>query len=55
MYYVPDGTEKCGFYECEECKQRFLDLRIAPRILNCIIVTKSGFALVRGIYYDYFL
>ena len=19
MYYVPDGTEMCGFYECEEC------------------------------------
>ena len=32
MYYVPDGTQRCGFYECEECKQRFLDIRIGPRI-----------------------
>ena len=32
MYYVPDGTERCGFYECEECRQRFLDVQIAPRI-----------------------
>ena len=23
MYYVPDGTEVCGFYECEECGKRF--------------------------------
>jgi rubrerythrin len=33
MYYVPDGTEQCGYYECEECGGRFLDLRIAPRIV----------------------
>ena len=33
MYYVPDGTEKCGFYECTECGSRFLDLRIAPVIV----------------------
>ena len=32
MYYVPDGTQRCGYYECEECGQRFLDIRIAPRI-----------------------
>ena len=19
MYYVPDGTQMCGYYECEEC------------------------------------
>ena len=30
MYYVPDGTDKCGFYECKECGSRFLDLRIIP-------------------------
>jgi hypothetical protein len=30
MYYVPDGTEQCGYYECEECGSRFLDLRIGP-------------------------
>lgn len=33
MYYVPDGTEMCGYYECVECGNRFLDIRIAPRIV----------------------
>ncbi len=33
MFYVPDGTEKCGFYECSECGNRFLDTRIAPKIV----------------------
>ena len=33
MYYVPDGTEKCGFYECAECGNRFLDIRIAPSLV----------------------
>ena len=33
MYYVPDGTQQCGFYECKECGNRFLDLRIAPLLI----------------------
>jgi hypothetical protein len=33
VYYVPDGTKQCGYYECEECGSRFLDVRIAPRIV----------------------
>ena len=33
MYYVPDGTELCGFYECEDCDSRFLDIRIASRLV----------------------
>ncbi len=33
MYYVPDGTERCGFYECVDCGNRFLDLKIAPSIV----------------------
>lgn len=33
MYYVPDGTELCGFYECSECGNRFLSLQIAPKIV----------------------
>ena len=33
MFYVPDGTEKCGFYERSECGNRFLDTRIAPKIV----------------------
>lgn len=27
MYYVPDGTTKCGFYECKCCRSRFLSLQ----------------------------
>lgn len=30
MYYVPDGTQVCGFYECSECGSRFLSQRIVP-------------------------
>lgn len=33
MYYVPDGTTMCGFYECEKCGERFLSLTIGPRIV----------------------
>jgi hypothetical protein len=32
MYYVPDGTTKCGYYECEVCGYRFLDLATDPEI-----------------------
>lgn len=33
MYYVPDGTQMCGYYECSDCDNRFLSLRIAPAIV----------------------
>ena len=35
MYFVPDGTQVCGYYECknEACMMRFLSLQIAPRIV----------------------
>ena len=33
MYYVPDGTKICGFYECKACGTRFLNLRIAPKLI----------------------
>ncbi|MBO5176927.1 MAG: FYDLN acid domain-containing protein [Lachnospiraceae bacterium] len=33
MYFVPDGTKLCGFYECIECKMRFLDVRITPTLV----------------------
>lgn len=33
MYFVPDGTLICGFYECEDCGSRFLDVRVAPRLV----------------------
>lgn len=24
MYFLEDGTDKCGFYECRKCSYRFL-------------------------------
>ena len=33
MYYVQDGTERAGYYECEACGERFLDVRIAPSLV----------------------
>ena len=33
MYYVPDGTTKCGYYECEDCRERFLSLHTEPSII----------------------
>ena len=33
MFYVPDGTERCGFYECKDCGSRFLDIRVAPTLV----------------------
>lgn len=33
MYFVPDGTNLCGFYECEECGERFLELAIRPQMV----------------------
>lgn len=33
MFYVPDGTTMCGFYECKSCDSRFLDLKIGPKIV----------------------
>lgn len=33
MYYVPDGTTRCGYYECTDCDTRFLDVRIAPTLV----------------------
>ena len=33
MYYVPDGTEMCGYYECKECGNRFLALQTGPQLV----------------------
>ncbi|MEE1229026.1 MAG: hypothetical protein U0K57_08670 [Lachnospiraceae bacterium] len=33
MYYVKDGTQQCGFYECSECGNRFLSEQIAPTLV----------------------
>lgn len=32
MYYLPDGTNKCGFYECKRCNNRFLSLQTMKKI-----------------------
>ena len=32
MYYVPDGTAIAGFYECKNCHERFLDVRVALKL-----------------------
>lgn len=33
MFFVPDGTIRCGMYECSECGYRFLDTQIGPEIV----------------------
>lgn len=33
MYFVPDGTDRCGFYECKDCGSRFLSLKIGPKLM----------------------
>lgn len=33
MFYVPDDTKVAGFYECEDCGERFLSVMIAPKII----------------------
>lgn len=32
MYYVPDGTKECGYYECKKCGSRFLSLQTMNKI-----------------------
>lgn len=32
MYFVPDDTKKCGFYECKRCNYRFLSLQTEKKI-----------------------
>ena len=33
MYYVPDGTLICGYYECQECGERFLNVKVVPSMV----------------------
>ena len=39
MYYVPEGTKECGFYECKKCGNRFLSLQTMQRIPcpDCVV------------------
>lgn len=32
MYFVEDGTKRCGFYECKKCNYRFLSLNTEKKI-----------------------
>lgn len=34
MYYVPDGTEKCGYYKCSICDNKFLSLQTLD-VIDC--------------------
>ena len=34
MYYVPEGTTRCGYYECESCGEKFLSQQTMEHI-NC--------------------
>lgn len=40
MYYVPDGTMMCGFYECQKCSNRYLALQIVPK-MRCVSCDKQ--------------
>ncbi|MDO4188470.1 MAG: hypothetical protein Q4D29_05710 [Lachnospiraceae bacterium] len=31
MYFLEDGTNKCGFYECKKCNYRFLSLHTSEK------------------------
>lgn len=33
MYYVPDDTILCGYYECQECGERFLNIKVVPSMV----------------------
>ncbi len=35
MYYVPDGTTKCGYYQCSCCGEKFLSQQTMATI-DCI-------------------
>ena len=35
MYYVPEGTTKCGYYQCESCGEKFLSLQ-TMKTIDCI-------------------
>lgn len=31
MFYVPDGTTECGYYECDCCGNKFLALEMTEK------------------------
>lgn len=32
MYYVPEGTKICGYYQCRRCEEKFLSLQTMKKI-----------------------
>ena len=32
MYYVPDGTDRCGYFMCSACGSKFLSLQTTDSI-----------------------
>lgn len=46
VYFVPDGTEMCGYYECKDCGNRFLSLKIGPQIVCPACGEEPGHAIV---------
>ena len=35
MYYVPEHTKICGYYQCETCGEKFLSLQ-TMKTIDCI-------------------
>ncbi len=33
MFFVPEGTLICGFYECSDCGMRFLSQTVVPMMI----------------------
>lgn len=33
MYFLDEGTETCGYYECKDCGQRFLDAGVQMQMV----------------------
>ena len=42
MFYVPDGTHRCGLYTCEKCGSRFLDIKVGPSLV-CPYCGEAGY------------
>ena len=38
MYFVPDGTKECGYYECKKCGKRFLSLQTMKQIESMVVM-----------------
>ena len=55
MYYVPDGTKVCGYYECKKCGNRFLSLEVKNKIPCRSVRQRSTMRSVRMNHWRIFL